>query len=68
MVFGAVGVLVVGQEPGDGAQAGVEGFAAAVVAAEDSPVLEVSDGVLDPDARGGVPFAGGIVSGDDARW
>ncbi|MER7333542.1 MULTISPECIES: hypothetical protein [unclassified Micromonospora] len=49
-MFGAVGVLVVGQQACDGADGGVEVFASAVVAGQNPPVLEVADDVLDSDA------------------
>ncbi|WP_168215223.1 hypothetical protein [Micromonospora sp. MH33] len=67
-MFDAVGVLVLGHEAGDRADAGVEGFTSAVVAAQNPPVLQVSDGMLDADALGGVLFADRLVRGDDARW
>ncbi|OEJ21244.1 hypothetical protein AR457_35880 [Streptomyces agglomeratus] len=44
------GGLLVGEEPGDGSDDVAHVLASAVVSGEGSPVLQMTDAVLDPDA------------------
>ncbi len=51
------GGLLVGEEPGDGSDDVAHMLASAVVSGEGSPVLQMADAVLDPDAPRGVGLA-----------
>jgi hypothetical protein len=63
--FGAWGSFLAGYQSGDRTQDGVEVFASAEVTREGSPVLQVADAVLDPDALGRVSPAFRLVCRGD---